>query len=66
MAASMGFSEGTLGKWVRSYKSEHPETEAEKRGAMEWARFEELQREMAEMKREKEFLKSFQRLLLEF
>lgn len=58
VAASLGLNEGTLGNWVRAHKAEHPESEAEERGPVEWARFEKLQREMAEVKRENEFLKA--------
>lgn len=28
-AASLGLNERTLGNWVRAYKDEHPEAEAE-------------------------------------
>lgn len=58
VAASLGINEGTLGNWVRVYKAEHPEADAEDRGPVEWARYERLQAEMAEVKRENEFLKA--------
>lgn len=58
VAATLCLNEGTLGSWVRAYKAEHPEAEAEERGPVEWTRFEKLQREMAKVKREHEFLKA--------
>lgn len=58
VAASLGVNEGTLGNWVRKYRVEHPEALTDDRGPVEWAQFEKLQREMAEVKRENEFLKA--------
>ena len=58
VAASLGINEGTLGNWVRKYREEHPEQTSQARGPVEWAAYEKLQREMAEVKRENEFLKA--------
>lgn len=57
VSESLGINEGTLGNWVRTYRTEHPETETEERGPVEWAQHEKLRRELAEVKRENEFLK---------
>ena len=57
VSESLGINEGTLGNWVRAYRTEHPETETEERGPVEWAQHEKLRRELAEVKRENEFLK---------
>lgn len=58
VAASLGINEGTLGNWVRSYRAEHPEVEAEGQGPVEWARHEKLRKEFLEVKRENDFLKA--------
>lgn len=58
IAGSLGINEGTLGNWVRTYRAEHPEDESEGRNPVEWARHEKLQKELAEVKRENEFLKA--------
>lgn len=57
VAKSLGINEGTLGRWVRSFRAEHPGSEAQERGPVEWAQHEKLRRELAEVKRENEFLK---------
>ena len=58
VAASLGINEGTLGNWVRTYRTEHPAAEAEERGPVDWAKHEKLQQELAAVKRENEFLKA--------
>lgn len=58
VAASLGVNEGTLGNWVREYKKKHPDHAASEQGPVEWAEYEKLKREMAEVKRENEFLKA--------
>lgn len=57
VAESLGINEGTLGNWVRTYRAEHPKAGTEERGPVEWAQFEKLRRELAEAKRENDFLK---------
>ncbi len=57
VAASLGINEGTLGNWVRAYRTEHPEAETEERGPVEWAQYEKLRKELLEVKRENDFLK---------
>lgn len=58
VAASLGINEGTLGNWVRTYKKAHPDYATTEQGPVEWAEYEKLKREMAEVKRENEFLKA--------
>ena len=55
-AADLGINEGTLGNWVRAWREEHSEEQAEGRGPVEWAKYQALQAENAELKREIEFL----------
>ncbi|QIM16220.1 IS3 family transposase [Leucobacter insecticola] len=62
-AVDLGINEGTLGNWVRAWREEHPEDETEGRGPVEWAKYQALQAENAELKREIEFLGKSQRLL---
>lgn len=57
VAESLGINEGTLGNWVRAFRAEHPETENEERGPVQWAQYEKLRQELAEVKRENDFLK---------
>ncbi|KWR73997.1 transposase [Arthrobacter sp. W1] len=57
VAASLGINEGTLGNWVRAYRTEHPEAETEERGPVEWAQYKKLRKELLEVKRENDFLK---------
>lgn len=59
VAESLAINEGTLGNWVRAFRAEHPESEAQERGPVEWAQHEKLRRELAEVKRENEFLKEW-------
>lgn len=58
VGSSLGLNEGTLGNWVRKYRIDHPEESDRNQGPVAWAQFEKLQREMAEVKREDEFLKA--------
>ena len=55
-AVDLGINEGTLGNWVREWRAEHPEHGQDDRGPVEWAKFQALQAENAELKREVEFL----------
>ncbi len=57
VANSLGINERTLGSWVRACRAEHPETEHEDHGPVDWAQYEQLRKELAEVKRENEFLK---------
>lgn len=52
----LGINEGTLGNWVRAWRAEHPEHAGEERGPVEWAAYQALQAENAELKRQNEFL----------
>ena len=54
VAPEIGVNEGTLGNWVRLWKDEHPG--AGDPGPVEWAKYQVLQAENAELKREIEFL----------
>lgn len=56
VAPELGINEGTLGNWVRKWKEEHPEEAREDRGPVEWARHEAALAQVAELKRENEFL----------
>jgi transposase len=56
VAPEIGVVEGTLGNWVRAWKEEHPETGKDEPGPVEWAKYKALQLEIAELKRENEFL----------
>lgn len=58
VSTSLGINEGTLGNWVRSYRQRHPQPETQDRGPVDWAHHEKLQKELAEVKRENEFLKA--------
>lgn len=55
VAASLSINEGTLGNWVRTYRTEHPEAETEERGPVEWAQYEKLRKELLEVKRKNDF-----------
>jgi transposase len=41
---------------VRAWKEEHPEAGKDEPGPVEWAKYKALQLELAELKRENEFL----------
>lgn len=56
VAPEIGVVEGTLGNWVRAWKEEHPEVGRDDPGPVEWAKYKALQLELAELKRENEFL----------
>lgn len=56
VAPEIGVVEGTLGNWVRTWKEEHPEAGKDEPGPVEWAQYTALQLELAELKRENEFL----------
>ena len=56
VAPEIGVVEGTLGTWVRTWKDAHPEVGAAEPGPVDWAKYQALQAENAELKREVEFL----------
>lgn len=56
VAPELGVNEGTLGNWVRQWKDEHPEADRDDRGPVEWVRHEAALAQIAELKRENEFL----------
>ena len=55
VARDLGINEGTLGNWVIKYRTEHPASED--LNISERARLKELEKEVAELKLEREFLK---------
>ena len=55
-AVDLGINEGTLGNWVRDWRAEHPGSGRDDRGPVEWAKFQAVQAENAQLKREVEFL----------
>ncbi len=56
VATELGIKEGTLGAWVRAWKTEHPDAGVDEPGPVEWAKYKALQAENAALKRENEFL----------
>lgn len=56
VARDLGLHEGTLGHWVAKYRSDHPASE--ELAISERARLKALERENAELKMEREFLKN--------
>ena len=56
VARELGVNEGTLGRWVKAHRSEHPEVE-EPLNIEERARMRELEREIRELRMQAEFLK---------
>lgn len=56
VARELGLNEGTLGNWVNKYRSEHVGEEPAL-NTSERARLRELEREVRELRMEKEFLK---------
>ncbi|MGV8881328.1 MAG: IS3 family transposase [Rhodoglobus sp.] len=64
IAPETGVVEGTLGNWVRTWREEHPEAGGkDEPGPVEWGKYKALQLEVAELKRQNEFLGKSQRLL---
>lgn len=55
VARDLGINEGTLGNWVTKYRTDHPASED--LGISERARLKELEKEVRELKLEREFLK---------
>jgi transposase len=55
VARDLGINEGTLGNWVVKYRNEHPASE--ELGISERARLKELEKEVRELRLEREFLK---------
>ena len=55
VARDLGINEGTLGNWVTKYRIDHPASED--LNISERARLKELEKEVAELKLEREFLK---------
>ena len=55
VARELGINDGTLGNWVGKYRREHPV--AETLNLSERARLRELEREVRELRMEREFLK---------
>lgn len=56
VAKEIGVSDGTLGNWVRAWKEEHPDAGSKDPGPVEWAKYQALQAENAELKKEILFL----------
>jgi transposase-like protein len=55
VARDLGINDGTLGHWVSKYRDEHPASED--LGISERARLKELEKEVRELRLEREFLK---------
>lgn len=55
VARDLGINEGTLGNWVAKYRLDHPV--AEELNISERARLKELEREVRELRLQREFLK---------
>ena len=55
VARELGINEGTLGNWVNKYRGEHPASE--ELDISERARLRELEREVRDLRMEREFLK---------
>lgn len=55
VARDLGINEGTLGNWVSKYRVDHPVSE--ELGINERARLKELEREVRELRMERDFLK---------
>jgi transposase len=55
VARELGINEGTLGNWVNKYRVEHPASE--ELDISERARLRELEREVRDLRMEREFLK---------
>jgi transposase len=56
VARELGINEGTLGNWVNTYRSSHPQDE-QPLSISERARLRELERENRELRMQAEFLK---------
>jgi transposase len=55
VARDLGINEGTLGNWVAKYRLDHPVSE--ELNISERARLKELEKEVRELRLEREFLK---------
>ena len=55
VARDLGINEGTLGNWVTKYRDEHPPSE--ELTITERARLKELEKEVRELRMERDFLK---------
>ncbi len=55
VARDLGINEGTLGNWVTKYRVDHPASE--ELNIDERARLKELEREVRELRMERDFLK---------
>src|SRR3954453_14907559 len=55
VARDLGINEGTLGNWVNNYRNEHPASE--ELDISDRARLKELEKEVRELRMERDFLK---------
>ena len=55
VARDLGINEGTLGNWVNKYRSDHPVSE--ELNISDRARLKELEKEVRELRLERDFLK---------
>ena len=55
IARDLGIKEGTLGNWVNKYRNEHPASED--LNISDRARLKELEKEVRELRMERDFLK---------
>ena len=55
VARELGINDGTLGNWVNKYRNEHPASED--LGISERSRLKELEKEVRELRMERDFLK---------